>query len=77
MTVQALRRSLPEDSEDQNLLDAKMTGQNEKQGATDEVVEHHHAHVLHAHAHATNTRTRIASQLVLRKALLVDKRALA
>ena len=57
--ITALSQKLPQDSEDWMLLDAKMTSQQaKKQGATDEVAQHHvHAHVQHAHALASNTHT--------------------
>jgi len=50
--IQALRRKLPQDSDERTLLNAKMTSQKAKmQGATDKVAQHHvHAHVQHAHA---------------------------
>jgi len=39
---QALRRGLPQDSEDRTLLDAKTTSQQaKKQGATNQVAQHH------------------------------------
>jgi len=45
--IHALRRSLPQDSEDRTLLDAKMTSQQaKKQGATNQVAQHHvHAQI--------------------------------
>jgi len=67
--IKALSRKLPQDSEDWTLLDAKITSQHaKKQGATDEVAQHHvHAHVQHAHARASNMHThRLLTCLVQR-----------
>ena len=52
--IQALRRKLPQESEELTLLNAKMTSQKANmQGGTDEVAQHHmHAHVQHAHSRA-------------------------